>query len=158
FFPAQGDVIDEASEKVKRVVVSQRGGQHRALTINNGPSSYPTVIYRWLGEPSDLMVVAHEFAHALQILTSKEKFVTPIMREVCAFTGEIALLLSMSGTNSLEYQNLSYVWRKDNEKYLELDGKTLRSALYKMNSVYSYSWNYPIARVMAIAISLTSSR
>ena len=94
FFPAQRSIIDDTFENTVKTLVDQRNKPRRALTLDNGPTAFPTIFYSYRGEPSDSLTIAHEFAHALQIRASRGKFVPPIMREVCAFVGEWALIVS----------------------------------------------------------------
>jgi hypothetical protein len=95
------------------------------------------------------MLIAHEFAHALQIVASGGKFVPPVAREVCAFVGEAALLLRLRQIDDIRYTGLRQVWRRDDRKYLISDGRDLESALDNPDSAYRYNWNYPIARHLA---------
>jgi hypothetical protein len=158
FFPAQRNMIDDTFEKTVKTLVAQRNKSRRALTLDTGPTTYPTILYTYLGEPSDSVVIAHEFGHAVQIRASQGKFVSPIIREVCAFIGEMALLSHALYSDAAQHRRLSQVWHKDNQKYLGTDRDQLNSALLRPEMAYSYSWNYPIARYLAIQISQRWSR
>jgi hypothetical protein len=158
FFPAQRSIIDDTFEKTVKTLVARRNKRRKALTLDNGPITYPTILYSFLGEPSDSLVIAHEFGHAVQIRASRGKFVSPIMREVCAFIGEMAQLSHASRGDAAQYRCLCQVWDKDNQKYFGPDKDQLTLALLQPQMAYSYSWNYPIARYIAIQISLRCSR
>lgn len=152
FFPGQKSIIDDTFEKTVRTLVGRRGRSRTALTINNGLNTYPTILYSFLGEPSDSLVLAHEFSHALQIRASEGRFVSPIMREVCAFVGEWARLSYAWSTDAAQHRRLSQVWYTDNQKYFGASRSRLIAALSQSDMVYSYSWNYPIARYLSICV------
>ena len=65
FFLEQRSIIDETFEKTVKTLVSQPNKPRRALTLDNGPTAFPTIFYSHRGEPSDTLTIAHEFAHAL---------------------------------------------------------------------------------------------
>lgn len=152
FLPGQRSIIDSVSENTDRIVAEQAGKAHKALTLDNGPDAYPTIVFSFRGAPSDSLVVAHEFAHALQIRASSGKFVPPLVREVCAFLGERALLSYVARSDAAQYNNLIRTWEDDNKRYFGAQRRHLRAALLQPDSPYKYSWNYPIARYLAIQI------
>jgi hypothetical protein len=158
FFPAQRSIIDETFEKTSKIHVNQRSKSRRALTLDNGPTAFPTIFYSYRGEVSDSLIISHEFAHALQIRASCGKFVPPIIREVCAFIGEWSLLSHTKPGDAGQHRRLSQVWHEDNRKFFGTHQQRLRSALLRLEMPYRYSWNYPIARYLAIRISERWSR
>lgn len=158
FFYTQRSIIDETFEKTGKTFVNRGNKPLRALTLDNGPNAFPTIFYSYRGEASDCLIISHEFAHALQIRASRGKFVPPIIREVCAFLGEWALLSHAKDNDGAAYRRLSQVWHTDNRKIFGIDKDRLTSALLELETPYSYSWNYPIARYLAIHTSQRSSR
>ena len=158
FLSERQSIIVDTFEMTEKIVIDQRDKSRKALTLDNGPTAYPTILYSYRGEPSDSLVIAHEFGHALQIRASQGKFVTPIMREVCAFLGEGALLSHTLHRNAAQYTYLVHVWREDNYKYFGAQRDRLQAALLRPDAPYKYSWNYPIARYLAIQISERCSR
>ena len=152
FFPEQVNVIDSTWERTARILVTRPGTSRRALTIDNGSTSYPTIVHSFTGQPSDWLVLAHEFAHALQIRASEGRFVSPIMREVCAFVGEWALLSAAMSTDAARYSALSRIWHSESQLYFGPRRRRLISALLRPETPYSYSWNYPIARFLSIRV------
>jgi hypothetical protein len=158
FFPAQRSIIDDTFEGTVKTLVNQSNKPRRALTLDNGPTAFPTIIYSYRGEASDCLIISHEFAHALQIRASAGKFVPPIIREVCAFLGEWTLLSHAKSTDAAQHRRLSQVWHNDNRKFFGSDRRRLASALLRLEMPYSYSWNYPIARYLAIRTSQRYSR
>jgi hypothetical protein len=158
FLSEQQTVIDDIFERTVRIVVRPRDKSRKALTVDNGPTAYPTILLSYRGEPSDFVVVAHEFGHALQIRASRGKFVTPIIREVCAFLGEGALLRHTRQRDAAQYTYFAQVWQDHNHKYFGAQRDRLQAALSRPDAPYSYSWNYPIARYLATQISERCSR
>ncbi len=158
FLSEQQSIIDDTFEKTDKIIVDQRDKSRKALTLDNGPTAYPTILFGYRGEPSDALVMAHEFGHALQIKASRGKFVPPIIREVCAFLGEGALLSYTLHRNATQYTHLGQVWRQDNHRYFGTQRDRLQAALLRPDAPYQYSWNYPIARYLAIQISRRCSQ
>lgn len=151
--PDHQHVIEDTFQKSKKIAVSGRGKSRRALTIDNGPAAYPTILYSYFGDISDLFVVAHEFGHALQVRASEGVFMPPVMREVCAFLSEAALLSACSRESAFVVENSLNYWHKSNQHYLGHVAIILKKALKDTESRYEYAWNYPIARLLAIHIS-----
>jgi hypothetical protein len=158
FFPSHHVIIGDTLEKSGRTIIKRRHKSRMALTLDNGPTEFPTIFYSHHGRPCDTLTIAHEFAHAVQIRASKGKFVTPIIREVCAFIGEQALLISTKEVAPPEYELLNYVWHDDNRKFFGPCRDLIASALSRPYMPYSYSWNYPIARYLAIRTFQLCSR
>lgn len=158
FLPAHQTVVDDTFANTPRIVIDRRGKSRKALTLDNGPPNYPTILLSYSAEPADYLVMAHEFGHALQIRASGGKFVPPIMREVCAFLGEAALLSHARQGDVTRREWLAHVWRKDDARYLGILKDRLKAALHRPATPYSYAWNYPIARLLAIRLFERGSR
>jgi len=158
FLPHKRSFINNTFEHTAKIIVDQPQGSRKAVTLDNGPTAYPTIFISYRGNPSDTLIMAHEFAHALQIRASRGKFVPPILREVCAFLGEAAMLSYNRHHDAALFGALLDVWHRDNHTYLATRKKALRDALFLPNTPYSYSWNYPIARYFAIVIQARCSR
>jgi hypothetical protein len=153
FFPAQRSTIDDTLQGTVRVILDEPIKTRRALTLDNGPTAYPTVIYSYRSQPADYLMIAHEFAHALQIRASRGKFVPPIVREICAFLGENALLCHWVHSHAEQYRSIRQVWNDHNQRFFGTYRAQLEVALSQPNTSYSYTWNYPIARYLAIKTS-----
>jgi hypothetical protein len=158
FFSERQDIIEDTFEKTEKIVVDQCDKSRKALTLDNGPTAYPTILFSYRGEPSDWVVLAHEFGHALQIRASRGKFVPPIMREVCAFLGEGALLSHSLRHDAAQYPHLAQVWREDSFRYFGVQRDRLQADLLRPAALYKYAWNYPIARYLAVRIAERCSR
>lgn len=153
FLPAHQDSIVETFRKSEKIAVVRSHQTRRALTIDHGPSRFPTILYSFRNDASDPLVVAHEFGHALQIRASGGNFVSPILREMCAFLAEGALLSYGMEHGVPQYDAMLERWRKDNQRYFGHLAQKLRTALSKPNAAYEYGWNYPIARFIALKLS-----
>lgn len=153
FLPEHQNIIEETFQRSKKIAISGQGKSRKALTIDHGPDQYPTIMYKYFGEISDIIVVAHEFGHALQIKASEGKFMPPVMREACAFLAEGAILSSCSNENAPIIDDLLNHWHKSNHRYFGKLAMNLKESLENDDKIYEYGWNYPIARFLALRIS-----
>jgi hypothetical protein len=129
----------------------------RPHTIHTEGKS-PIVCIAWSNLPEDLICLAHEVAHALQINLSKGAFMPPVAREVCAFIGEL-ILLDWIGDNEEGLSDaLNEVWQSETENYLEADADALFAAVSDVTTAYNYNMNYPLARILATHIFSTWDR
>lgn len=158
FFPAQESLIHDVYANSSKVIVEQPDDSRKALTIDNGETAYPTMLLSYRGQPFDIITMAHEFGHALQITASHGKFVTPVVREVCAFLAEGALLTHTLQQQPKQFPHLSQVWLGDNLKYFGPQRDRLQAALSRPEVTYQYSWNYPVARFLSLLIPNRCSR
>lgn len=158
FLPDHCGIIDETFLGSEKIAIVRSRKSRRALTIDHGPAKYPTILYHFHGDPSDPLVVAHEFGHALQIRASGGMFLPPVMREVCAFLAEGALLSHCLDHGLIQYAALLERWQDDNRRYFGKIATKLNADLANPDAVYDYSWNYPVARLIAHRISNNFSR
>lgn len=155
--PQQHQFVDDTFQGSEMIAIVGKRKSRRALTIDHGPAKYPTILYHFHGDASDPLVIAHEFGHALQIRASDGKFVAPVMREVCAFVAEGALLAHCKEHDPPRYAAIRTRWNADSRKYLNMFGAKLAAALTDRYAPYEYSWNYPVARYLAQGISQSFS-
>ncbi|PWQ93257.1 hypothetical protein DKW60_18105 [Leucothrix pacifica] len=121
-------------------------------TLDRGDDfPYVSVCYR--GYTSDLICIAHEFGHAVQLFLSAGKFLPPVLRELAAFISELALIECLRDLNSEMTAYLVASWSQENKVYLTDNVRKLELVLKDEKSPYDYCWNYPIARYCAIALS-----
>lgn len=125
-------------------------------TIDLGVGRPPKIVMPWRNRPEDIVCLAHEVAHALQIHLSNHEFMPPMARETCAFIGELMLLTWAAKNRSDLAVRLDAVWRSENRSYLIKDGDNLLAALQYPNAPYNYRMNYPLARLMAIELFATA--
>ena len=122
-------------------------------TLDKGPDEYPQVHLYYQGTPADMLTMAHEFAHALQIVANQSRFTPPVLRELAAFIGELCFIQFLAKQQPELVNNLSAAQEHDNGHYLGTDLSALQEALQQPktlpSSAYTYSWNYPVARLLA---------
>lgn len=112
----------------------------------------PAIHLVWSGNADDLVCLAHEMAHAAQMILSKNEFMPPVAREVCAFFGELALIRFAKTQSGALYQELCDVWRRENQWYMGSDIVQLVDDLKAGFAPYNYRHNYPLARIAAMLL------
>ncbi|WP_404400434.1 hypothetical protein [Pelagibacterium halotolerans] len=120
-----------------------------SFTLDNGAERLPHLECPYSGTAGGLLILAHEFAHAVQIVASDGKFIPPMTREVCAFLGELMLIEHVRTGLPSYAEALLAAWRADTATYLGEDADALLSDLIRPNAAYTYRWNYPVARWIA---------
>jgi hemolysin-activating ACP:hemolysin acyltransferase len=121
-------------------------------TIDHGVGQPLEIRMSWQRSISDLMCLAHEVAHAVQLQLSAGSFMPPVARETCAFLGELALIDWAKRTQTNLAAKLLRVWREENQGYFGDDYALLRTALGDPESAYTYRMNYPLARAAAVVM------
>lgn len=119
-------------------------------TVDNGPEAPVLIAMKWQGTPNDMICLAHEVAHALQILLSGHDQMPPVAREVCAFLGEVLVIDHARHAAPDLHAALCDVWRAENDSYFGSDVDGLEAALADPQATYHYRQNYPIARLAAV--------
>ncbi len=148
-FPSRRSVIDQVAKETMVNFANTSDQPRDAYTLGGGKGSAPFIFCPYLGRVGDLLTLAHEFGHALQIMCSKGGFMPPLDREICAFVAELCLLDHLKRLSSPFFEPTMLAWRRDNRKYLVDDGLALSDALTTPESSYQYCLNYPVARVAA---------
>ena len=121
-------------------------------TIDAGKGKFPVIVMDWQNKPGDLICLAHEAAHALQIMLSNHMMMPPLARETCAFLGELLLIEKTRKLSPSLFASLQMVWQAENETYLATDLDVLSDALADLETPYHYRQNYPIARLAAVQL------
>ncbi|MDQ7733354.1 hypothetical protein QT231_11645 [Halomonas sp. SpR1] len=119
-------------------------------TVCQGSGQPPAVFMDWYGRVEDLLCLAHETAHALQMLLSKNELMPPVARETCAFIGELLLLDYVKAYLAQLHASLLDVWHGQNGFYLGDCVEVLTDALNHSEISYHYYQNYPLARLAAV--------
>ncbi|WP_299548636.1 hypothetical protein [uncultured Tateyamaria sp.] len=122
-------------------------GEHRPHTVATGVGGQPVVAMTWAGGPRDVMCLAHEAAHGLQVLLSDRELMPPVARETCAFIGELLLINHMRQCDPVLFQSLTGIWKQQTAQYLGKNMDDLSFALGDMLTAYHYDLNYPFARI-----------
>ena len=90
--PALGDLLSVASSEkhnlsAVKIIKHEAGDLDLPFTEWDTKTNAPASHMVWSGTADDLMCLAHEMAHAAQMILSKGAFMPPVAREACAFFG-----------------------------------------------------------------------
>lgn len=116
----------------------------RAFTLNDMGDGKPFVSCPCTGRTSDLLLLAHEIGHALQALAASDAPFPPIQRELAAFIAEDAAGRAFASSHPA----IGALLRARQARAAH-HAPALRAALSSAETGYAYSWNYPVARVVA---------
>ncbi len=149
FFTKGSTKIEASFSEIDFQVGPGLNDPNAPYTVDHGAERAPTILCAYRESPEDLVALAHECAHAVQLTLSKGAFMPPIQREVCAFVGE-QILIDFAATHRPDIaDSLRAVWDRENETYFGEDTRRLADAARDENSPYAYRWNYPVARMAA---------
>lgn len=104
------------------------------------------------GSAKDVILVAHEFGHALQLHLVADKGVPPILRETCAFLSEEMLLEALPDLAPLYTAAVGARLAAFRARNLGPMRADLLKALHNPSAIYQYDWNYPPARGLALGL------
>jgi len=130
----------------------------QGLTIDRGSNKLPYISCQLSGQTSDLIIVAHEISHAIQIVASNGSSMPSLAREVCAFIGELALMKHLKLTKSPFINIVQSSWEQESIIYFGCDKILLKNSINNPKKSYSYRWNYPIARHLALQLFESTSK
>lgn len=148
-----GAAVSEAHNLSAVQIVKHKSGElDLPFTEWDAKANAPAIHLVWSGTADDLMCLAHEVAHAAQMILSKGAFMPPVAREACAFLGELALIQYAKTDSPAVYHELQSVWHHENRSYLGDDIVQLGHDLEEGLASYHYRHNYPLARVAAKAL------
>ncbi|MBN7776745.1 hypothetical protein JYP49_05725 [Nitratireductor aquimarinus] len=119
--PRLARLIRFVRNRAPKCLEPKAGKPERAFTYDHGRRQLPFVSCNYRGQASDILTVAHEFSHALQIVASAGSAMPPLAREVCAFIGEHALLDWARQNASPLLPRLEAAWAADNQCYMGAD-------------------------------------
>ncbi|MGJ8597159.1 hypothetical protein [Sulfitobacter sp.] len=147
--PSLAEEIRQVCDCAPKCLADKSEKIPQAFTYDLGEDTLPFVSVPYQGRPFDLLAMAHEFGHALQIVSSKNSKMPPVARECCAFLGEVFLLDYLKRIETSQTIGVSAAWEHDNHTYLKPDMEDLCRSLMTVTAPYNYRWNYPVARVLA---------
>lgn len=110
------------------------------------------------GHLRDLLNLAHEFGHAVQLTASQGRFMPPILREVCAYLVEAALVAHLPAFADASASDIGQaakavsLWQDDSARLAGPKTDALIQAIRAPDTPYDYGWNYPPARVLSTRI------
>ena len=157
-FPGLAAEIDEVATGSPTCFSTENSKHPKPFTYDLGPNNLPFVSVPYRHTPFDVLAIAHEFGHAVQIVASYSRHELqspPVARETCAFLSELAFLEFCTFT---DVPTLSAAHHQEDHNYLKDCGNLLRSGLKSPNATYLYDWNYPIARHIAALAVATGQR
>ena len=140
----------DLSDTAVRVVPYEAG--FVPYTLDHGADASPEIVVLEPASPADLLSLAHEAAHAAQLILSQGSFMPPLAREACAFLGEIAFVEWMRQHKPELFPSLFAAWLKHDEAYCGADLEALLQALGDPQTPYEYRMNYPLARAAAVLL------
>lgn len=121
----------------------------RSFTLHDDGQGNPLVVSHLKGRLSDLLTLAHEFGHAVQIVACRSDPLPPILREVCAHLAERLVARAWAWTDpDLAAQAAALVMARGARKR-EAVARALVLALDHPATPYDYDWNYPVAHHLA---------
>ena len=129
----------------------------RAFTLQDAALP-PYVSCPCTGGIGDLLVIAHEFGHALQLIASAGRPVPPVARETCACLCEHWYLAHLQAARPMLHAPLAALWRAKSGRAMGPGIARLHLALADPAARYSYQWNYPMARILAHHFAQTADR
>ena len=155
--PALGDLLSVASSEkhnlsAVKIIKHEAGDLDLPFTEWDTKTNAPASHMVWSGTADDLMCLAHEMAHAAQMILSKGAFMPPVAREACAFLGELALIRYAKMNSRALCRELQSVWHRENKCHLADDIVQSANDLKAGSAPYHYRYNYPLARIAAIAL------
>ena len=154
FFPTLSPEISSIYADTPKCLANKSEKIPQAFTYDLGHGALPFVSVPYQGRAFDRLAMAHEFGHALQVVSSKGSQMPPLAKECCAFLGEQVLIQYLDDMGDKNTADVRGAWERDNQLYLESDVDVLKKALGAEKPPYNYRWNYPIARHLA-SIALT---
>ena len=142
-FPCKSEKINRVADRVRFEIA--QGQAFTALSQNK------TVLVRlsFDGSAADLLTLAHEFGHALQLSMTSGEFVPPVRRELAAFSAEQILVDYLKLYNPVLAARVLRAHEEADARCFGEDAEALAEAMSDPAAVYSYRWNYPVARLAA---------
>ena len=147
-FSDQADLVSEVASRTDVEFVENDDGVRRPYTLDRGSDAFPFVSICFNGSAADILAVAHEFGHAVQLAANPGTFIPPIHREVAAFLSELAIIDFLKAQGDPIAGGLCKAHVSDDAIYLDRDVKALEAALCDPKAAYDYRWNYPVARLL----------
>lgn len=105
------------------------------------------------GGGGDVLLMAHEFGHALQLHCVPGAAVPPVMRETCAFLAEDLVIAGLRDLAPDLAQSAHAELMRQSRRSLGPMRDRLVACLSRPDKPYAYDWNYPPARVFAHHLS-----
>lgn len=150
FFPSRHRVLEEVRDNAQLTINEDSVMSDCSYTYYHDKTRTLMVELSYKYRPEDVLTVAHEFGHCVQLTSTKENFIPPLFRETCAFIAELIFLKYLERSYPELHTVLVKSWYSQNSHYLGQSSKMLHAATNISLQPYTYEWNYPIARVFSI--------
>ncbi|GAB5437584.1 hypothetical protein [Falsiruegeria mediterranea] len=148
-----------AIEKVRTTTVTEfapdKAKYPRPFTIHDIGGGRIYVSCPCDGTTADILRLAHEYGHAIQITASKTHSMSPVLREVCAYVCESLIAQSAAWKTRHLTRPLMDLIRSSIYRDLGPLSAKLKESLADNDAQYDYDWNYPIARRLALNLLAT---
>lgn len=154
--PELGTQIGEVEMRAPKCLAPRAGKHPRPFTYDLGGGALPLVSLHYQDRPVDLLAMAHEVGHALQIVASQGRSdgqMPPVARECCAFLAELAILQHLP----TRFAALAPAHQADDAIYFGDNARALAEAMTDPRQPYRYAWNYPLARHIAARLFRSES-
>ncbi len=122
----------------------------RAFTLHDIGNGRPYVSCPCKGTAGDVIRVAHEFGHALQLMSGPP--LPPVLREICAFASEALVVRGLRDRNPKLAEVASAVLVANTRHDLGRLHQDLRARLSQPDCPYDYDWNYPLSRCLTVRL------
>ena len=152
-FPDCHQTIEDVQSNTKADLRKNPDAKQRPLTLHDGGNGYPYIRCGYDGRVAELIYLQHEFAHAVQLVASQDTFLPPVLRECCAFIGELALLDHLRHKDADLFSHAEATWQFQDARIFRRHQSVLETALGEPGTPYNYNWNYPIARILSAQIN-----
>lgn len=151
-FPDLAVAINWIEAETPKCLQPKSAKHPKPFTYDLGFGILPFVSLHYQGRASDLLAMAHEFGHAVQIVASwasEEGQMPPVARECCAFIAELAIVRH----SDVRFPQLVARHSADDALYFGKARVLLENALRDEQIPYQYDWNYPLARRIAVELT-----
>lgn len=126
-----------------------------AYTLHDNGKGRPYVSIPYKGSARDILTLAHEFGHVIQISNTNAPFTPPVLREVSAFMSEGWLIDFLGGFDAKLRDQILAPWKRSISADFGIRRAVFLTACKTPQAPYDYAWNYPLARRLALATTDT---
>jgi len=147
-YPLHRSLIQRVKENTTTEFQPDTSRYPLAFTLKRDSDRYPYVSCSYQGRVADLIAIGHEFGHAVQIVASDGAFIPPVMRELCAYLGELSLVDHLKDEHPVLH-SLVMTARAAQIDRFRRDKVLNRSVIDRSDGKYDYRWNYLLAHALS---------
>lgn len=141
--------IRKVAEQTRVDFAPDRQKYPRPFTLHIPVQGHIHVSCPLTGEAQDVLTVAHEFGHALQLTCCPKTALPPVLRETCAFVVEAVVAARPDQHDTALSRLVRAAYARRSSTDLGPVAQRLRAVLDTPQAPYDYGWNYPPARQIA---------